>query len=91
MTNQHKKGMHLVCAACSHEPQNMQNTPSQLLYPVLKSFAREKKNDLHYLVTSAKLLDSSICPSCGLPLFGLTSCVSTVTFPLVVQSWNPGS
>lgn len=91
MTSQHKEGVHLVCAVCSHEPQNMQNAPSQFLYPVLKSFAHGKKKDLHYLVTSAKFLDSSICPSCGLPLFGLTSCVSTVTFLLVAQSWNAGS
>lgn len=62
-----------------------------LLYPVLKPFAHEKKNDLHYLVTSAEFLDSSICPLCGLPLFGLTSRVPTVTFLLVAQSWNTGS
>lgn len=50
-----------------------------------------KKKDLHYLVTSAEFLDSSICPLCGLPLFGLTSRVSTVTFLLVAQSWSTGS
>jgi hypothetical protein len=75
---------------CFHGTKNIQNTPSQVTYPVSKSFG-SGKDDLNYPVTSAEVLTTSICPSYGLPIFDLIFQVSTTTFFFAAPNWNPGS